>query len=82
VHPLFVSEDEVKLSPQEVKALHEEWIEKILTWKSAINSWIIGPGLGRDRYMNEFFPILVRNLPEGSLTVFDADGIYFLCQHP
>ena len=43
---------------------------------------MIGPGLGRDRYMNSFFPLLVKNLPEGCLTIFDADGIYFLSQHP
>lgn len=53
-----------------------------MIWKSAINSWIIGPGLGRDTYMNDFFPILVKNLPEGSTVIFDADGIYFLCKHP
>lgn len=82
MHPLFISEAEIKLTEEEVRAIHQEWIEKILAWKAAINSWIIGPGLGRDRYMNEFFPILIKNLPEGSLTVFDADGIYFLSKHP
>lgn len=62
--------------------LHEDWINKILAWKSAINSWVIGPGLGRDRYMNAFFPTLIKSLPDNSLVVFDADGIYFLSQHP
>lgn len=38
--------------------------------------------MGRDRYMSEFFPILIRNLPEGALTILDADGIYFLSKHP
>lgn len=32
--------------------------------------------------MNEFFPILIRNLPEGALTILDADAIYFLSKHP
>ena len=42
---------------------------------------MIGPGLGRDKYMHDFFPLLVRNLPANSTVVFDADGIYYLCQH-
>lgn len=29
----------------------EEWAAKLKTWEKAIHSWIIGPGLGRDRYM-------------------------------
>jgi NAD(P)H-hydrate repair Nnr-like enzyme with NAD(P)H-hydrate dehydratase domain len=53
-----------------------------MAWKPAIHSWIIGPGLGRDKYMSQFFPILVKNLPEGCLVIFDADAIYFLSQHP
>ena len=32
--------------------------------------------------MNEFFPILIRNLPEGALTILDADSLYFLSKHP
>lgn len=32
--------------------------------------------------MNSFFPQLVKALPSGCLAVFDADGIYFLSQHP
>ncbi len=32
--------------------------------------------------MREFFPILIRNLPEGALVVLDADGIFFLSKHP
>lgn len=53
-----------------------------MAWKPAIKSWVIGPGLGRDAYMNQFFPILIRSLPEECLVVLDADGIYFLSQHP
>ena len=32
--------------------------------------------------MHIFFPLLIKNLPEDSFVVFDADGIYFLSQHP
>jgi NAD(P)H-hydrate repair Nnr-like enzyme with NAD(P)H-hydrate dehydratase domain len=60
----------------------DEWLEKIMKWEKAIYSWVIGPGLGRDKYMNEFFPKLVKKLPSHSVVVFDADGIYYLCQHP
>lgn len=72
----------MKLTAEELKEVHEEWLSRILAWRSAINAWVIGPGLGRDRYMKEFFPILIRNLPEGSLTILDADAIYFLSHHP
>ena len=61
--------------------LHE-WSSKIKTWERAINGWVVGPGLGRDLYMQKFFPQLVKGLPDGCLVVFDADGIYYLCQHP
>jgi len=32
--------------------------------------------------MQEFFPILVKNLPDDCLVVFDADAIYYLCLYP
>jgi ATP-dependent NAD(P)H-hydrate dehydratase len=59
-----------------------EWANKLKGWEKAIHSWIIGPGLGRDRYMQEFLPILIKNLPDGSVVTFDADGIYYLCHYP
>lgn len=82
VHPVFVSDIEVKYSEEELKQVHENWLRMILTWKNAINSWVIGPGLGRDSYMSGFFPILIKNLPSGCLAVFDADGLYFLSKYP
>lgn len=60
----------------------EEWATKLKGWEKAIHSWIIGPGLGRDRYMQEFLPLFIKNLPDDSLIVFDADGIYYLCHNP
>ena len=47
-----------------------------------ISSWVVGPGLGRDEYMNTFFPLLVKSFPSNTIVVFDADALYFLCQHP
>lgn len=32
--------------------------------------------------MATFFPTLIKNLPSGCLTVFDADGLYFLSKNP
>jgi NAD(P)H-hydrate repair Nnr-like enzyme with NAD(P)H-hydrate dehydratase domain len=60
----------------------DTWMGKIKTWEKAIFSWVIGPGLGRDIYMDVFFPLLIDSLPEGSIVVIDADGIYYLCKHP
>ena len=60
----------------------EEWIKKLREWEKAIHAWVIGPGLGRDQYMHKFFPTLIKDLPNGVLVVFDADGIYYLCQNP
>ena len=82
MHPVFVSEEELICTPQEVGPMLDEWVGKIKGWEKAIHSWIIGPGLGRDRYMQEFFPRLVRSLPDDCLVIFDADGIYYLCHHP
>lgn len=57
-------------------------MEKIMAWSNAINIWIVGPGLGRDPNIARFFPTLVKNLPSQDVIVFNADGIYHLCQHP
>lgn len=82
VHPVFVSEEEVRFSPRESAEMTLEWASKLKGWEKAINSWIIGPGLGRDRYMQEFLPLLIKNLPNDSVVIFDADGIYYLCHYP
>lgn len=51
VHPVFASSSEVKLNEDQLKNAHDEWLEEILKWKPAINSWVIGPGMGRDKYL-------------------------------
>lgn len=43
---------------------------------------MIGPGLGRDPYMHEFFPLLIKHIGRNKVVIFDADGIYYLGQHP
>ncbi|XP_031472743.1 uncharacterized protein LOC116245224 [Nymphaea colorata] len=82
VHPVFVSEEEAKFPAKEVELMTEEWATKLKGWEKAIHSWIIGPGLGRDRYMQEFLPLLIKNLPDNAVVIFDADGIYYLCHYP
>lgn len=47
-----------------------------------ISCWVIGPGLGRNQYMNNFFPKFISALPAKSTLVIDADGLYHLCKHP
>lgn len=47
-----------------------------------MHCWVIGPGLGRDPYMHEFFPLLINNIAKDKIIIFDADGIYYLAQHP
>ena len=59
-----------------------EWLDKIKSWEKAIHAWVIGPGLGRDPYMQEFFPHLVRSIAKHKIVIFDADGIYYLSQCP
>lgn len=39
------------------------WLKEIKRWYKDIYSWVIGPGLGHDKYINKFFPMLVKNLP-------------------
>jgi ATP-dependent NAD(P)H-hydrate dehydratase len=72
----------MRFPAKEVEQMTEEWATKLKGWEKAIHSWIIGPGLGRDPYMQEFLPLLIKNLPDNSLVVFDADGIYYLCHKP
>lgn len=43
---------------------------------------MIGPGLGKDPYMYEFFPHLVKSIGRDKVVIFDADGIYYLSQYP
>lgn len=54
----------------------------IISWSRAINCWVVGPGLGRDTYIADFFPKLVKNLPSNQTVVFNADAIYHLNNHP
>lgn len=77
-----MAEDELICSQEAVEIMLQEWTDKLKVWQRAVDSWIIGPGLGRDRYMQEFFPYLVKNLPDDCLAIFDADGIYYLCMQP
>ena len=46
-----MSEEEIKYSSYERKKKIEEWLDKIKSWEKAIHAWVIGPGLGRDPYM-------------------------------
>lgn len=63
--------------------LHDSWLETISPWRDAITGWVIGPGLGRDKYMESFFPKLIRTInQEKKLLVLDADAIYYMCQFP
>jgi len=57
----------------------DAWAKKLKDWRKAIHCWVIGPGLGRDKYMQEFFPKMVKVLPDDCMVTFDADGIYYLC---
>lgn len=52
VHPLFVSDEEISCTQEETQIMITDWVRKIKTWEKAIHSWVIGPGLGRDKYMN------------------------------
>ena len=51
VHPVFMSEEEIIYSNDDRKRVIEEWLKKIKSWEKAISTWVIGPGLGRDPYM-------------------------------
>ena len=81
MHPVFVGE-EVKMGQEELAEEQERWLAAIAKHFPRIHSWVIGPGLGRDSYMHEFFPKLIEAFPESTTIVFDADALYFLCQHP
>lgn len=62
--------------------MFDKWLHTIFAWEKAITSWIVGPGLGRDKLIGEFFPLLVKRFKPGTVVVFDADGIYFLAKNP
>ena len=83
-HPIFTLSDEIgrKVDEKELQAMEDEWIDKILAWEGAITSWVIGPGLGRDKHLDGFFPKFIRKFKKRTLFTFDADGIYYLCRHP
>ena len=46
-----MSEEEVKYNQDDRKRIIGDWLNKINSWEKAINAWVIGPGLGRDPYM-------------------------------
>jgi ATP-dependent NAD(P)H-hydrate dehydratase len=81
-HPLFISSDELQCSDFEQEIMLAGWANKLKAWEKAIHAYVIGPGLGRDQYMNNFFPIMVKAIPDNCVVIFDADGIYYLCQYP
>ncbi len=62
--------------------MFDSWVKVIKKWEKDIWAWVIGPGLGADKYIAKFFPKLIKSIPEDSVIVFDADGILYLCQHP
>ena len=66
-----MSEEEVKYSKDDRKKVIDEWLNKIKSWEKAINAWVIGPGLGRDPYIHEFFPLLVKSIAKNKVVVFD-----------
>lgn len=47
-----------------------------------INSWVIGPGLGRGKYLESFFAKFITMLPPNTKLVIDADGLYYLSLQP
>lgn len=60
----------------------DKWVEYLRKKVDKISSWVIGPGLGRSIPLSTFFPKFINMLPEKSYLVIDADGLYFLTQHP
>lgn len=84
VHPVFTLSTDIEheVSNEDLQHMHNQWLDSINSWKNAITGWVVGPGLGRDKHMDTFFPKLVRNFHKDSLIVFDADGIFYLCQYP
>lgn len=84
MHPVFTlsSELDFKVSHAKLEEMHEHWLESIQAWRNAITGWVIGPGLGRDRHMESFFPKLIREINHNTLLILDADAIYYLSQNP
>jgi NAD(P)H-hydrate repair Nnr-like enzyme with NAD(P)H-hydrate dehydratase domain len=70
------------LNKKDAEDVPELWMRGIISWSKAINCWVVGPGLGRDTYIGDFFPKLITNLPSEQTVVFNADGIYHICRNP
>lgn len=78
----YDSESIDKLDEKEIESLVEKWMVYLRTRFERIKCWVIGPGLGRTKLMSHFFKKFIEELPAKSNVVIDADGLYFLCQHP
>ncbi|XP_022198875.2 ATP-dependent (S)-NAD(P)H-hydrate dehydratase [Nilaparvata lugens] len=60
-------------------------IDKITPWLNRLHALLIGPGLGRHEYVSKTLVQVINHLECNNLAIpliFDADGLFFLSQHP
>ncbi|RZF41852.1 hypothetical protein LSTR_LSTR005314 [Laodelphax striatellus] len=63
----------------------QDAINKIAPWLSRLHAILIGPGLGRHQYVSKTLTQVLDYLESNNLAtplIFDADGLFFLSQHP
>ena len=75
VHPILISKNDTK--PEQYIKKRQESIEYIKTWVDALHGFTIGPGLGRDDYMCDYIPEIIKSIKK-QIILLDADGIWYL----
>ncbi|EGR29966.1 hypothetical protein IMG5_145150 [Ichthyophthirius multifiliis] len=58
----------------------KETVNKITQHQENLDSFVIGPGLGRDQWISEYLGEIIENIKKQQIIVLDADGIWYLIQ--
>ncbi|KAJ5077942.1 atp-dependent (s)-nad(p)h-hydrate dehydratase family member [Anaeramoeba ignava] len=91
VHPILMSEEEIKNEIAKSKLRNEEEtaegiekkiVENITSWLDKLGGLIIGPGLGRDpKVINQVEKIILSAKEKKVPMVIDADGLFIITQN-
>ncbi|KAL4508443.1 hypothetical protein ABPG72_003747 [Tetrahymena utriculariae] len=82
VHPYLYSlneeENPEKYSAQEIQSKLQKSIKLVDDWEGALHSFVIGPGLGRDEWIESYLGDIIAGFKKQQTVVFDADGLWYL----
>lgn len=85
-HPYLESVNEEentdKLSAEVLEEKLNRCVHRIEEWEGALDSFVIGPGLGRDKWIESYLGRVIATFSKKQIIVLDADALwYFLLEY-